>query len=496
MTHTLSYKKILKILKDNDLLIESRIENPEAEITNISYDSSKVTANTLFFVKGVHFKEEYLTQALKAGASAYVAEKKYRNDADYILVKDIRLAISILAPIFFEHPADDLNLIGITGTKGKTTVAYFLKNILDAASGTETGLMGTEETITGISHVASHNTTPEPIDLQNFLDEAREAKLPYFTMEVTSQAYKVDRVRDITFDHGIWLNIAEDHISPAEHPDFEDYISCKLQLMLNSREVLIHRETDHFERVLKTVQSSELKPKIFLYGSEDFKEEVDYYYCNVSKSGALQTFTVKSEKTDYSENFAIRTVGLFNVENATAAVAQAKLLNISDEAIRSGLLETIIPGRMNIMEKDGITFIVDYAHNFMSFTALFKAIRKDYPNNKIISVGGGPGEKAYQRRQEFADVVGKYSDYIYLTAEDPQFESVRDICEEIAGYLPENVKYEIIEDREAAIRKAYADSQSDDVIVLLAKGTEAFQKVRGKWAPYPSDVVIAQELLG
>ncbi|GAB2025726.1 UDP-N-acetylmuramoyl-L-alanyl-D-glutamate--L-lysi ne ligase [Lactovum odontotermitis] len=495
MTHSLSYKKILQILKKNDLLSESRIENPEAEVRNISYNSSEVTADTLFFVKGVHFKEEYLVQALAAGASAYVAEQKYALDADYILVSDIRLAISILAPIFFENPADDLDLIGITGTKGKTTVAYFLKNILDAASGTETGLMGTEETITGISHVGSHNTTPEPIDLQNFLDEAREVQLPYFTMEVTSQAYKVGRVRGITFDHGIWLNIAEDHISPAEHPDFEDYISCKLQLMLHSREVLINRGTDHFERVLKTAASSELQPAISLYGAENFRDEVDYYYCNLGKDGALQTFTVKSGRTGYSEDFAIRTVGLFNVENATAAVAQAKLLNIPDVAIRSGLLKTVIPGRMNIMEKDGITFVVDYAHNFMSFSALFKSIRQDYPDNKIIAVGGAPGEKAYQRRKDFADVVSQYADYIYITAEDPQFESVREISEEIASFLPENTRYEIIEDREAAIRAAYASAQPGDVIVLLAKGTEAFQKVCGKWAPYPSDVVLAQELL-
>jgi UDP-N-acetylmuramyl-tripeptide synthetase len=495
MTHTLSYKSILQILKENDLLSESQIENPNAEVKNIADDSTKVKRDTLFFVKGAHFKEEYLAQALKAGAAAYVAEQKYDVSADYILVKDIRLTISVLAPIFYENPADDLNLIGITGTKGKTTVAYFLKNILDAAAGTETGLMGTEETITGISHVGSRNTTPEPIDLQNFLDEAREAKLPYFTMEVTSQAYKVGRVRGITFDYGIWLNIAEDHISPVEHPDFEDYISCKLQLMLNSRIVLINRGTDYFERVLQTAQSSMLKPDIYLYGSENFKSEADYYYCNVGKNGALQTFTVKSDKKGYSEDFAIHTIGLFNVENATAAIAQAKLLNISDEAIRSGLLTTQIPGRMNILENKGITFVVDYAHNYMSFVALFKAIRSDFPDNKIISVGGGAGGKAYQRRKQFADAVSEFSDYIYLTADEPNFESVRSICEDIASSFPENTKYEIIEDREEAIRAAYASALHGDIIVLLSKGTEAFIKSQGKLIPYPSDFVLAKELL-
>ncbi|MDR0299419.1 MAG: UDP-N-acetylmuramoyl-L-alanyl-D-glutamate--2,6-diaminopimelate ligase [Streptococcaceae bacterium] len=494
MTHTLSLNKIVEILEENHLLVENHLGKLETEIQSISYDSSKITENTLFFCKGIHFKADYLVQALEKGAIAYVSEEKYEveTDSPYLLVNNIRRAISILAPIFYENPANDLNLIGITGTKGKTTVAYFLKNILDAASATETGLMGTEETITGLRKETSHNTTPEPFDLQMFLDEAREAKLPYFTMEVTSQAYKMDRVLGMTFEHAIWLNIAEDHISPAEHPDFEDYISCKLQLMTHGKEILINHETDFFERVYETAKSSELAPKIYTYASDKHRDRADFYYTDVKRKGSILSFKVVSQ--DGAEDFAISTLGLFNVENATAAVAQAKLLGISSEAIRTGLLKTQIPGRMNIFENKGVTVVVDYAHNLMSFTALFKSLRHDFPTEKIISVGGGPGEKAYQRRKDFADVVGKYSDYIYLTAEDPQFEDPQKICEEIASYMPD-AHYEIIVDRTEAVTRAIQSAKSGEIVVLLAKGTEAFQKVRGVWEPYLSDVTLAQNLL-
>lgn len=495
MLHTISINKIVKILIEKDLLVENHISNSELSFNHVSYDSSKVSDQTLFFCKGIHFKLSYLKLAISNGALAYISEKKYDVDADFILVKDIRLTIAILAPIFFENPADDLNLIGITGTKGKTTVAYFLKNILDEATKTETGLIGTVETITGITHQSSLNTTPEPFDLQNFLDEARHIKLPYFTMEVSSQAFKYNRVLGMIFDHGIWLNIAEDHISPVEHPDFEDYISSKLQLMTSSREVLINKETDYFDRVFQTAQSSKFSPKIYTYASEKYADSVDFYYSNVFRNGTKLSFTVFG-KNGYKENFQISTLGLFNVENATAAVAQAKIIGIDDESIRKGLIKTEIPGRMNIWEKKGVTVVVDYAHNALSYQALFESLKQYYPKNKIISVGGQVGNKALQRRKEFGEVVGKFSDSIIITADDPQYEEVRKISEEMASYLPVDSNYEIIEDRVEAISKAINNAEKGDVVVLLSKGTDNTQKVNGLLEAYISDTKLAKQLLG
>ncbi|MFV0556229.1 MAG: Mur ligase family protein [Lactovum sp.] len=496
MTHKISLKQVLNLLTEHQLLVETKNIENISDFDHISYDSSNIKENTLFFCKGIHFKLNYLEEALQKGAICYLAEKDFLENSSHarIIVTDVRLTISLIAPIFYENPAKDLNLIGITGTKGKTTVAYFLKNILDYACQKETGLMGTEETITGLRHEASHNTTPEAFDLQNFLDEARASKLPYFTMEVTSQAYKMKRVLNIAFKYAIWLNIAEDHISPAEHSNFEDYISCKLELMKNASHILINKDSDHFERILQTAKSSNLTKEIILYGSEKNKDSVNFYYHNVKREGVFQSFTVSSEKIDFNESFRISTLGLFNIENATAAIAMAKMLGINNKSIREGLIKTEIPGRMNIIENKGITAVIDYAHNLMSFSALFDSLRQDFPENKLIAIGGAPGEKAYQRRKDFADVIGKYADYTYLTAEDPQFESVQKICEEIASYMPQ-AQYEIIEDRQEAIQKAFERANKGDILVLLAKGTEAFQKVKGKWLDYPSDLILAKKYL-
>jgi UDP-N-acetylmuramyl tripeptide synthase len=171
-----------------------------------------------------------------------------------------------------------------------------------------------------------------------------------------------------------------------------------------------------------------------------------------------------------------------------------KTLGIDDESIKKGLFKTEVPGRMTRFEHNGITVIVDYAHNLLSFTKLYETLKFDYPENRIISVGGAPGGKAYKRRKDFADVVGKGSDYIYLTAEDPQFEDVTEICKEMANYMP-NTKCEIIPDRAEAVKKSIIKAKPGDVIVLLAKGGENYQKVKGEREYYESDLAIAQKVL-
>jgi UDP-N-acetylmuramyl tripeptide synthase len=313
-------------------------------------------------------------------------------------------------------------------------------------------------------------------------------------MEVSSQAYKLDRVHGITFDNGIFLNIAEDHISPIEHEDFENYLSCKLEFLKNCSNIVINRETDCFERVLAAAKLSPALKQITLFGSEKTRDLCDYYYCDIQKENQNLAFRVKNDKTGYTAKFSIRTPGLFNIENAAAAIAMCKTLGIDDTSIQNGLEKTEIPGRMNVIENKGITVIVDYAHNLLSFTKLYESIAFDYPGRKIISVGGAPGGKAYRRRKDFADVVGRASDYVYLTAEDPQFEDVETICAEIAGHMP-NTPHEIVSDRAEAVKKAIRGAKPGDVVILLAKGGENYQKVRGQYEFYESDLTIAQNIL-
>jgi len=491
----ITYKNILETLSQNGLLASYDIKNPEKEIEFISHDSRNIAANTLFFCKGEKFKDEYLYDAIQNGAVCYASELKYGCGKNYIIVNNILRAIALIAPLYYGYPYKDLNLIGITGTKGKTTTAYFLRNILDEYTKSKTGLSSSIEKYTGKRSEESHLNTPEPCDLQQLFYEAKESGIKYFTMEVSSQAYKRDRALGVKFDNGIFLNIAEDHISPAEHENFEDYFGCKLEFLKNCANIVINRETAHFDRVMEAAQSSETLKQITIYGGEKYKGECDYYFTDVTRSGGLLDFCVKSDKYDYSQPFSIIIPGLFNIENATVAVTMCKTLGVSDADIRAGLLKTEVPGRMTILEKNGVTVVVDYAHNLLSFGKLYEALSHDYAGRKIISVGGSPGGKAYSRRKEFAETVGVRSDYIYLTAEDPQFEDVTQICEEMAGYMPA-AAYETIADRGEAVKKAISGAKSGDVVVLLGKGAEEYQKVRGNYEFYESDFKIAQRILG
>ena len=498
----ISYKKILDLLSQNNLLVEHNIKNPDEEIEFISDNSKNIAKNTLFFCKGLKFKEEYLVDAIKKGAVCYESEQKYDlkdyipeiRDCNYIIVNNILRSISLIAPLYYGYPYESFELTGITGTKGKTTVTYFMKNIFDEYTKSKTGFNSTLETYTGNQIVESINSTPEPCDLQHFFYEAKSNGIKYFTMEVSSQAYKRDRVYGIKFNNGIFMNFAEDHISPAEHEDIEDYLNCKLEFMKNCSNIVINRETDCFDRVLKAAQSSETLKQITLFGSQKVKGECDYYYSGVRRMKNKLTFYVKNDKINYCARFAINTIGIFNVENATAAVAMGKTLGIDDESIKKGLLKTSVPGRMSIFENNGVTVIVDYAHNLLSFTKLFESLKIDYPGRKIISVGGTPGNKALTRRKDFANVVGRNSDYIYLTSDDPQFEDVNKICEEIASYMP-GAPFEIIADRVEAVTKAIKSAKSGDIVAVIGKGAENYQKFMGKLVPYECDLNLAQRLL-
>ena len=504
-----AYKKILDVLSRDNLLIEHNIKNSDLteEIEFIAYNSKNVIEkNTLFLCKSLDFKEEYLIDAIKKGAVCYVSPKKYGCDYNcenikYIIVNNIRRAVALIAPLYYDYPYKDLNLIGVTGTKGKTTVAYFIKNILDEYTKSKTGLITSIENYTGKRHEESDRSTPEPCDLQELFYEAKESNIKYLTMEVSSQAYKMDRVYDIKFNSGIFMNIAEDHISPAEHKDFEDYFNCKLEFMKNCSNIVINRETDYFERVLEAAKNSETLKQITLFGSEKVKDECDYYYDinNIKKDKDGLVFYINNEKLNYREKFEIKTFGLFNIENAAAAVSVCKTLGIDDESIRKGLVKTKVPGRMAIFanEKSGVTVIVDYAHNLLSYIRLYESLKLDYAGRRIISVGGTPGNKAPGRRKDFANIVGKNSDYIYLTSDDPNYEDTVKICEEIAGYMPDcySDKYEIIPDRVAAVTKAVKSAQPGDVIALIGKGAENYQKINGKPERYECDLNLAQRLL-
>ncbi len=484
----ITLEQVIKLL-DNKKLIRNKDCKEDTQIEFISYDSRNIKPNSLFFCKGEHYKTEYLEQAISKGAVVYISEEKYDINAQYIVVTDIQKAMAIIAAEFYGYAFRDLETIGITGTKGKTTVTCFIQNILNEYTKSRTAIISTINTYTGTTDELSQMTTPEAVDLQRLFYEAKQNNCKYLTMEVSSQGYKKDRVYGVEFKNGIFLNIGEDHISAREHPNFEDYLHCKIQLVKNSKRVIINKNTDYFNVIYSESKNAQ---QVITYGTD---ETADYYYSNVEKTKLGFKFNAISKANNYNQKFEINIPGRFNIENALVAITLAKQLGVDDDSIRLGLLKTVVKGRMNVFEKNGITVIVDYAHNKLSYTKLYESLKLDYPNRRIVSVGGCVGGKAYNRREEFGKIVGGNSDYVYLTAVDPQYEKVEDICRDIALYIDDKSKYEIIPDRKTAVEKAITSAKEGDVVVLVGKGEEEYQKINGISEKYESDLAIAKRML-
>lgn len=476
----MNIKKIIDVLYEEGLIVSSC--DLDIDIDYISYNSLDIKENTLFICKGVNFKKEYLDSAILNGACLYMSEIEYDVDIASIIVTDIRKALSIVSKVYYP---DNLFKIGITGTKGKTTTNYFIHNILKHHLGYEPGIIATHYYYSGKERGENHLTTPESLELHRYLNDMSECNLKYLSMEVSSQAIKHSRVYGMNFDIGVFLNISEDHISTLEHPNFEDYFSCKLDFLKLCNEVIVFNGTDHYDRVLDTVSSK----KVITFGFED----ADYIIKNI-KNGDNLSFELYDGVS--FNTYEISMPGRFNVINATAAIIIAKKLGVSYRNICLGLIETSVSGRMNAIKGDKADIIIDYAHNKLSAESLYKSLKEDYPGKKIKVLFGCPGDKGFNRRSEMGTLAGIYADYVYLTSEDPGMNSVSDICSDIKKYIEKyHNNYEIIEDREEAISKAVSQLKDGEVLALLGKGDENYQIVGRDYIPYETDKVIVERLL-
>lgn len=334
-----------------------------------------------------------------------------------IIVTDIRKALALLSMAFYDYPQEKLKLIGITGTKGKTTVAYFTKQILDLATNKKTALLSTlNTTLDGVTFFKSKLTTPESLDLYRMMAEAVANGMTHLVMEVSSQAYKVARVYGLTFDVGIFLNISPDHIGPIEHPTFEDYFYCKRQLVANSRQVILQHEIDHFD-LLQELAEKQMIP-VITYGNE----AADYQVKPLDHPLAFALSSTE-DRLELNGEYKILLAGDFNKENAAAALIASALVGADQAAGRQGLAEALVPGRMNLLLKsNGAHIYVDYAHNYLSMKSLLAFAKEQHLNGKLLVITGSTGNKAESRRDGLGQAIGEYADIAVLTSDDPNFE--------------------------------------------------------------------------
>ena len=490
MVHTL--KEYLALLEKENLLSApiSPEMDLEAPIALVSYDSREVVPGTLFICKGAHFKPEFLDMAREKGAIAYVSETPYpQAGLPGILVNDMRRTIAPLADLFYDHPSGRLKVIGLTGTKGKSSTAYYLKYILDEymqeKGGKESGIISSIDTYDGLERFESHLTTPEPLELQRHFANGAETGMEYLTMEVSSQALKYHRSLCTDFAATCFLNIGYDHISPIEHPDFEDYFSSKLKIFAQGAVNCVNLDCEHAERILAAAQAAG-KP-VFTFSQKN--EQADVYASQVRKRGNDILFRVRTRR--FLREFRLTMPGLFNVENALAAIAVCEGLQIPERCIYVGLMKARVPGRMEVYSNadDTVIAIVDYAHNRMSFETLFRSVQAEYPGRRVVTVFGCPGKKALDRRRDLGEISGKYSDLVILTEEDSGEEDTLEICREISQYVAkENCEYSIEPNRGEAIRQAILGCHEPSVLLITGKGAETRQKRGNQYIDTPSDV--------
>lgn len=484
----------IRILDEKGMLLSHTVDSKtsEKEISCLTFDTRELTSDAMFICKGAHFKEAYLDNALQNGALCYVSEKNYgRNNG--ITVSDIRKAMPVLAYLFFDNAPAKITSVGITGTKGKSTVAYYLRAILDTymkdMQKPPVAIISSIDTYDGVKNFESHITTPEAVEFYRHFDNAHKSGITHLISEISSQALKYDRVSGVELDVAVFTNIGTDHISPIEHNDFEDYFSSKLKIFDVCKNAVINSASDYSDRILEEAKG---KCSIVTYGTR----ENDTVYCsNIEKRNDGFYFNVRTPA--FEKEMHITMPGIFNVSNALAAIAVCHILGIPEEYVSKGLEGARVSGRMQVytsLDKN-IAVIVDYAHNKMSFNALYNTVGIEYPGYSVVSVFGCPGCKAHLRRKDLAEEADKHSDYIVITEEDSGEEPFTDIASDIAKNI-KNCPYATFEDRGDALREAIFGFKAEKKVILFTgKGEETRLKRGLVYEDCPTDVELATELL-
>lgn len=463
----------------------------QADITSLVYDSRKSVAGSLFVAMPGAKADgtAYIPQAVENGAVAVVAEKEVDlpEGVSLILADDSREALARLSAAWFSHSADKIKVIGITGTKGKTTTTYMIKSILENA-GRKVGLIGTIEAIIGDKHIPSLNTTPESYIVQEYLSQMVDKGIEIAVMEVSSQALKLHRVSGMTFEIGIFTNISPDHIGPAEHKDFAEYLYCKSLLFRQCRHGIFNADDKELEEILKghtcTVNTYAIE------NDADFKAE-DIRL--VHRPGYLGV----DYRVSGRENFpvTIDVPGRFSVYNSLCAIAVCHFFGVEASAMQKALKAARVKGRIEMIHvSDDFALMIDYAHNAMALESLLSTIR-EYNPGRIVTVFGCGGNRSKLRRYEMGEVSGRLSDFTIITSDNPRFEKPLDIIKDIeTGIKKTDGKYIEIPDRKEAIRYAIENGQKGDVIILAGKGHEDYQEIKGVKHPMDERVLIKEVL--
>ena len=449
----------------------------EREITGLCCDSRKAVEGGLFVaLPGARADgHDFIPMVAEKGVSAVVVERPVEvpDGVTVLQVPNARAALAHISAAWFGSPADRLTIIGITGTKGKTTTAYILRSILTAA-GYKTGMIGTVGTFIGDEMICdARNTTPESIELHERFARMEQAGVTHVVMEVSSQAMKLHRVAGIRFHVALFLNLSPDHIGEAEHADFDEYRSCKAALFAQCRRAVGNKDDVNWP-VIRARTPNGCPTTTFGFGPGATVRGSDV---RPFRGGGLLGSQFYIEGVH--EPYRLSMPGMFNAADALAAIAVSQALGIPSKAVRTGLETTSVRGRTEVYPHKGdYTVLIDYAHNDVSFESVLTTLNA-YDHNRIIVVFGAGGDRPKMRRTDMAREAAKYADFAVITMDNPRTERVEDICADITAGLGGKIPSVEIFDRREAIRYALDMAQPGDIIALLGKGHEEYIEING-----------------
>ena len=467
--------------------------NLDLDVEKIETDSRKVSANTMF-IAIVGFATDghkYIKQAVENGATVIMIQEGTKlkksdinDDVTIIMAPDTRFALARISANFYGNPSKKFKLIGITGTKGKTTTTFMIKAILEK-QGQKVGLIGTVANYIGEKNLGeSSRTTPDNLELQKLFSQMVKEKVDTVVMEVSSQALKLHRVDNLDFDIAVFTNFSEDHISPNEHPDMEDYFKSKLKLMEMSKIGFINSDDFRVSKIKKLLPDKEIKS----YGIDN---ECDVLAKDITITNASVDFKVKIDGKN--ERIKAGIPGRFSVYNSLAAICVSTKLGANAEQIKEALLSVRVPGRSELVDnKKGLTIMIDYAHSPESLQSILNAV-KSYTKGKVISVFGCGGDRDRTKRPIMGQISANIADFTIVTSDNPRTEKPEDIVAEIEeGCKKSKGNYKVIVDRTEAIKYAINMATKNDIIVLAGKGHETYQEINGVKNHYDEREIIKE----
>ncbi|MDR1409935.1 MAG: UDP-N-acetylmuramoyl-L-alanyl-D-glutamate--2,6-diaminopimelate ligase [Oscillospiraceae bacterium] len=467
------------------------------EVADLAYDSRKAMPDGCFIcVPGFDSDgHSYALSAYENGARLFLCQhipEGIANKSDCIiaLAEDTRKGLALAAARWFGFPAKEMKLIGITGTKGKTSITQLLKNALEEAGHT-VGVIGSMGAHFAGHEMPSMNTTPESYEIHALLRRMVDAGVDFCVMEASSQGFLLHRTYGLHFDASVFTNISADHISKTEHKDFEEYLNCKKMIFDQSELTFVNRDAEQYREIIRGVSSP-----VQTYG---FHAGVDFRAKNVccgrEKNKLGVTFIVQSPFGEFP--MRVNQPGKFSASNALAAICVALYFGVSAAAISEGMRNTVVCGRMEQLSVPApYSLVIDFAHNRLSVQSMIETARQ-YRPRKVICVFGLEGERAKVRRLDSGELLGKGVDYTILANASPRRTDPMEIIGDIAGAIDgAGGKYSVIPDRREAITFALDMAGEGDLVLLVGKGDKLYEEIGKEKIPFDERKVVSEYFVG